>query len=73
MFTPISLDIDTDIGNIGDSDIRSGIVKNIRDELGSMDMILAVVSAALWRVILAAILDWHIYSAAQFKQFHLHT
>jgi len=67
------LDIDTDIGNVGDSDIGSGIARNIGDELGSIDMILAVVSAAIWRVVSAAILDRHIHSAAQSKQLHLRT
>jgi len=67
------LDIDTDIGNVGDSDIGSGIARNIGDELGSIDMILTVVSAAIRRVVSAAILDRHIYSAAQSKQFHLRT
>jgi len=32
------LDIHTDIGNIGDSDIGSGIARNIGDELGSIDI-----------------------------------
>jgi len=41
------LDIDTDISNVGDSDIGSGIARNIGDELGSIDMILAVVSAVI--------------------------
>jgi len=41
------LDIETDIGNVEDSDIGSGIARNIGDELGSIDMILAVVSAAI--------------------------
>jgi len=41
------LDIDTDIGNVGDSDIGSSIARNIGDELDSIDMILAVVSAAI--------------------------
>jgi len=66
------LDIHTDIGSIGDSDIGSGITGNIGDELGSIDMILAVVSAAIGRMISAAILDRHIHSAAQFNPFHLH-
>jgi len=60
----MSLDIDTDITNVGDSDIGSGIASNIGDELGSIDMILAVVSAAICRVVSAAILDQHIPSAA---------
>jgi len=51
------LDIDTDIGNVGDNDIGSGIARNIGDELGSIDMILAVVLAAIWRVVSAVILD----------------
>jgi len=67
------LDIDTDIGNVGDSDIGSGIARNIGDKLGSIDMILAVVSVAIWRMISAAILDRHIHSAAQSNQFHLRT
>jgi len=67
------LDIHTDIGSIGDSDIGSSIAGNIGDELGSIDIILVVVSAAIWKMISAAILDWHIHSIAQFNQFHLHT
>jgi len=66
------LDIDTNIGKLGDSDIGSGIARNIGHELGSIDIILAVVSAAIWRVVSAVILDRHIHSAAQSKQFHLH-
>jgi len=67
------LDINTDIGNVGDSDIGSGIARNIGDELDSIDMILAVVSAAIWRMKSAAILDQHIHSVAQSNQFHLRT
>jgi len=66
-------DIDSDIGNVADSDIGSGIAWNIGDKLGSIDMILAVVLAAIWRVVSAAILDQHIHSTAQSKQFHLRT
>jgi len=66
------LNINTNITNIGASNIGSGIAGNIGDELGSIDMILVVVSAARWRVVSAAILDRYIHSAAQSKQFHLH-
>jgi len=41
------LTIGTNIGNVRDSNIGSGIARNIGDELGSIDMILVVVLVAI--------------------------